>query len=72
MIEPGWRRRNDVCPQCHMPGRVAQRNLLKQEGIDAEVIRDAGAITIGYNLLKMTVMADVCDNCGTVYAYKAM
>jgi len=67
MITPGWKRRNDVCPQCHMPGRVGQRYARKGETVEMAEKR------IGIPLLyeRMIVRADLCDNCGVLYAFSA-
>lgn len=63
MITPGWRRRNDTCPQCHMTGRVGQR---------AKDENDGSLMTFHYaGTLMMNVEVDICDNCGTLYAFKA-
>lgn len=59
MITPGWRKRNDVCPVCHMPGRVGERLYDNGEGCDSVVMKD------------MELTFDVCDNCGVVYCFKA-
>lgn len=59
MIEPGWRKRYDVCPACKMPGRVSERLSGDDMGIETFVIKN------------MEMSADVCDNCGTVYVFKA-
>lgn len=71
MIEKGWRRRNDVCPQCHMPGRVAQRDSAIGKDNTPEQIKDACLFTLVYSRLNMKVMVDVCDNCGVLYALRA-
>lgn len=77
MIKPGWKR--DVCPQCHMPGRVGERfekalnkssNIGNPQVIAAKI---ASFVMIRFNgpeTLPIALDVDVCDNCGVVYAYK--
>lgn len=61
MITPGWRRRNNSCPQCHMSGQISDR--YKGQGI----LR----LLYGKLRIEMQVMVDVCDQCGILYASKA-
>lgn len=71
MIRPGWKR--DVCPQCHMPGRLWERwteaqiaNKSLERGVDSVFMR------VDYTVLGMEGHADFCDNCGVMYLYRAV
>lgn len=73
MITPGWRRRNSVCPVCHMPGRVMEREVekAKEKKIENAAAPEEGMLQFIYSRLQMSVFVDLCDNCGTCYALKA-
>lgn len=61
MITPGWRRRNNSCPQCHMSGQVCDRyeskGILHCKYVNGKSV--------------MIVVADICDQCGVLYASRA-
>jgi hypothetical protein len=73
VIKPGWKR--DVCPQCHMPGRVGERfgiGVPRDDGVRASMMefRYGGVLSSAKEPM-LILSADFCDNCGVLYAYEA-
>ena len=66
MIQDGWKR--DVCPNCHMPGRLGER--FEKAATFGRLSTHRIMLFQGPEALPLHVFADVCDNCGTVYAYE--
>ena len=78
MITPGWKRRNNSCPQCHMSGRVGERfgfGVGPVQNSDGEGTAERTTLKFSYGTIvdgdKLTVSVDICDNCGVLYAYEA-
>lgn len=71
MIQAGWKR--DVCPQCHMPGRVGERVQATLRDTDPTATYYTYCSFIRTRDLRgPEIHADFCDNCGVLYAYECV
>jgi len=79
VIKAGWKR--ELCPQCRQPGRVGDRvqtaiRARKPDGkslfVDPSKTSFVLLKFIGPRELGFSLNADVCDNCGVLYAYEAV
>lgn len=54
-----------------MPGRIAQRNTETANMLNSQRPPPRAAVGFSFEALGMLVLADICDNCGVLYAYEA-